>query len=159
MSFLDIDLNIMLSNLALMVVAYLLAFPIGWNRERQDRSAGIRTFPMVAVATCGYILIAQAVVDDSQDIFRIVQGLITGIGFIGGGAILKSGMNVYGTATAASLWNTGAIGIAVAFNRFEIAILLAILNFVTLHFSAPIKKFTDSDQTHADTHPEQDRPE
>ena len=55
---------------------------------------------------------------------RVLQGLITGIGFIGGGAILKSGGTVTGTATAASIWNMGLIGIAVAFDRYEIAALM-----------------------------------
>jgi putative Mg2+ transporter-C (MgtC) family protein len=70
---------------------------------------------------------------------RIIQGLITGIGFIGGGAILKQGANVQGTATAASIWSTGAIGGAVAFGRYEIAIVLSIMNFATLRWLTPLK--------------------
>ena len=69
-----------------------------------------------------------------------MQGLITGIGFIGGGAILKSNGSVRGTATAASIWNTGLIGVAVAFHRYEIAILLALINVVTLRF---VRKFKE----------------
>jgi putative Mg2+ transporter-C (MgtC) family protein len=71
---------------------------------------------------------------------RILQGLITGIGFIGGGAILKEDANVRGTATAASIWNTGAIGAAVAFSRYEIAIVLSLINFITLRWLTPIKE-------------------
>ena len=66
----------------------------------------------------------------------MLQGLITGIGFIGGGAILKSS----GTATAASIWNTGLIGMAVAFGRFEIAIFMSLINFVTLRY---VRRFKD----------------
>lgn len=62
---------------------------------------------------------------------RVLQGIITGIGFIGGGAILKNKGSVMGTATAASIWNTGLIGIAVAFSRYEIAVVMALLNFIT----------------------------
>lgn len=65
---------------------------------------------------------------------------MTGIGFIGGGAILKGGVSVHGTATAASIWNTGAIGAAVAYGRYEIAILLSLVNFATLHFLTPLKR-------------------
>lgn len=68
------------------------------------------------------------------------QGIITGIGFIGGGAIFKGKDHVTGMASAASLWNTGAIGIAVAFNQFEIAIALSLLNFVTLYLIGRLKK-------------------
>ena len=58
-----------------------------------------------------------------------MQGLITGIGFVGGGAILKEGATVKGTATAASIWNAGVIGAAVAVGRYEVAVILALLKF------------------------------
>lgn len=70
--------------------AYLLALPIGWNREREERSAGVRTFPIVSVAACGFAMIGTAIPNASPDSYsRILQGLITGIGFVGGGAILR----------------------------------------------------------------------
>ncbi len=64
---------------------------------------------------------------------------MTGIGFIGGGAILKHGASVRGTATAASVWNTGAIGAAVAFRRYEIAVILSLINFLTFRFLTEFK--------------------
>ena len=74
---------------------------------------------------------------------RVLQGLITGIGFIGGGAILKSKGTIHGTATAASIWNTGLIGMAVAFGRYEVALLMSAINFVTLRY---VRRFKfDSD--------------
>lgn len=100
-------------HLAALATAYALAFPIGWNREREERSAGLRTFPLVAVATCGMIQAAESAMATSPEAMaRIIEGLITGMGFIGGGAILRMKDSVRGTATAASLWITGAIGIA-----------------------------------------------
>jgi putative Mg2+ transporter-C (MgtC) family protein len=69
---------------------------------------------------------------------------MTGIGFIGGGAILKHGASVRGTATAASVWNTGAIGAAVAFHRYEIAVVLAVINFLTLRL---LTEFKDNHST------------
>jgi putative Mg2+ transporter-C (MgtC) family protein len=74
--------------------------------------------------------------------------LITGIGFVGGGAILKEGATVKGTATAASIWNAGVIGAAVAMGRYEVAILLALLNLLTLRALLPLKQRIDrkSDQ-------------
>jgi putative Mg2+ transporter-C (MgtC) family protein len=74
----------------------------------------------------------------------VLQGLITGIGFIGGGAILKSSGTVHGTATAASIWNTGLIGMAVAFGRFEIAIFMSLINFVTLRYVRRLNDESDS---------------
>jgi putative Mg2+ transporter-C (MgtC) family protein len=79
----------------------------------------------------------------SADNSRVLQGLVTGIGFVGGGAILKEGMSVHGTATAASIWNTGAIGAAVAMGRYEVAVALAILNLFTMEALVPVKKKLD----------------
>ncbi|EBW1603989.1 MgtC/SapB family protein, partial [Salmonella enterica subsp. enterica serovar Kottbus] len=97
-----------------LAIAYLLTLPIGWHRERTERSAGLRTFPLVAMASCAFIQTTESITAGSPEaLARITEGVITGMGFIGGGAILKVKDSVRGTATAASLWATGAIGIAV----------------------------------------------
>jgi putative Mg2+ transporter-C (MgtC) family protein len=130
-----------LPNLRDMVIAYALSFPIGWNRERQGRSAGLRTFPLVAVASCGFILAGhQAFAHAPDELGRIFQGLITGIGFIGGGAILKQPEVVHGTATAASIWATGAIGAAVGFGGYDVAVLVSVLTLVTLWLLTPLER-------------------
>ncbi len=123
-------------------IAYLLTVVIGWDREREARSAGMRTFPLVGMASCGYMLVLgpQAGVEAQS---HVLQGLITGIGFVGGGAILKEAGAVKGTATAASIWNAGVIGAAVAMGRFEIAVLLALLNLFTLRALLPLKEWVD----------------
>ena len=73
-----------------MLIAYVLAFPIGWNREKEERSAGLRTFPLVAVASCGFIQAAETLAAGHPEAMaRIIEGLIAGMGFIGGGAILR----------------------------------------------------------------------
>jgi putative Mg2+ transporter-C (MgtC) family protein len=65
---------------------------VGWDREQEARSAGVRTFPLVAIASCGLVLVAIEVLGDrSPAQARILQSMITGIGFIGAGAILKEG--------------------------------------------------------------------
>lgn len=115
---------------AKIVAAYALTLPIGWEREREAHSVGVRTFPIVAMASCGYLLVAFP--GDSAAQSRVLQGLIAGIGFIGGGAILKEGTTVRGTATAASIWNTGVLGAAVATGHYEIAVILSALNFFSL---------------------------
>lgn len=112
------------------VVAYLLTLPVGWEREREAHSVGVRTFPIVAMASCGYLLLVSAGDPASQS--RVLQGMIAGIGFVGGGAILKEGATVKGTATAASIWCTGVVGAAVAMGRYDVAIILSALTFLTL---------------------------
>lgn len=129
-----------LPHLAALAGAYALALPIGWDRERQERSAGLRTFPLVALASCGIVQAAEQYMADSPDgMSRIIQGVITGIGFIGGGAILKQGASVKGTATAASLWATGAIGSAVGLGSYDVAVAIAVFTFVTLWAITPIE--------------------
>lgn len=137
------------SNLLSVGVAYLLALPVAWDREQNARSAGLRTFPLVAVASCGYILLARSVFGRGGDLSaeaRIVQGLMTGIGFIGGGAILKHGLSVRGTATAASVWNTGAIGACAAYGRYEIALILSFINFLTFRFLTELKNDSEAER-------------
>ncbi len=143
MSLPDMNLNVdtIVYQISHLGIAYLLAFAIGLDRERGARSAGLRTFPLVGVASCGFVLLGIDVLGldvDAQS--RILYGLMTGIGFIGGGAILKDRTGVVGTATAASIWNTGAIGAAVGYGRYEIAIALTVLNVVTLQVITPLKR-------------------
>lgn len=134
------DFNL-LPHLAALAIAYLLSLPIGWNREQEERSAGLRTFPLVAVATCGVIQAAETLTADSPEAMaRIIEGLITGMGFIGGGAILRLKDSVKGTATAASLWVTGAIGAAVGLGSYDVALLLSLLTMVTLWLMRPLKR-------------------
>lgn len=127
------------------VIAYILALPVGWYREKEAHSIGVRTFPLVAVASCGYVLLGTGpgMSGDSQS--RIIQGLVAGIGFIGGGAILKDRGHVRGAATAASIWNFGVVGAAVAQNRFVLAAVLAVLNLFVLRILGPLKGRLDQE--------------
>lgn len=136
----------LLPHFVALATAYLLAFPIGWNRERAERSAGMRTFPLVALATCGFIQAAEGMVAQSPEaLARIVEGLITGMGFIGGGAILRREDSVRGTATAASLWITGAIGVSVGLGAYDVAVMLSLATVITLWAITPLKKLTRTD--------------
>jgi putative Mg2+ transporter-C (MgtC) family protein len=141
----NFDWAVVLRHLLELVLAYVFAIPIAWDRETNARTAGLRTYPLVAVAACAYMLIGYQVLDSTDAEARVIQGLMTGMGFIGGGAILKQGGSVRGTATAASLWATGAIGLAVASHRFEIAFLISIATFLTLRYLKPIAASQDED--------------
>jgi putative Mg2+ transporter-C (MgtC) family protein len=139
-------------HLVALAVAYVLALPIGWNREKEERSAGLRTFPLVAIASCGFVQAAEAfTVDDPEAMARIIEGIITGMGFIGGGAILRLKDSVKGTATAASLWITGAVGVAVGLGSYGVAIVLSLVTIATLWILSPLKKSIDAE--HKDEEP------
>ena len=109
-------------------IAYALALPIGWERFKHDRSAGLRTFPLVSLGSCAYMLAGSQTALDVSAQSRILVGVMTGIGFIGGGSILKEANTVHGTATAASLWNMGAIGVSVSYGNYGLALLLCAIN-------------------------------
>jgi putative Mg2+ transporter-C (MgtC) family protein len=130
------------THLEQIAITFVLTVLIGWEREQEANSAGLRTFPLVGIASCGYLLILGAPAS-SADQSRVLQGLITGIGFVGGGAILKEGATVRGTATAASIWNAGVIGASVAMQHYGIAILLAGMNLFTLRALLPLKRWID----------------
>ena len=141
-----------LAFLGQMTAAYVLALPIGFDREHSRRSAGLRTFPIVSVASCGFLLIALDVFgDDPIALARVLYGLMTGIGFIGGGAIVKESGTVHGTATAASIWATAGIGAAVAFDRYGIAITITLFTLFTLWAFKPIKGAMET-RHHGGTH-------
>jgi putative Mg2+ transporter-C (MgtC) family protein len=125
-------------------LAYVLAFPIGWDRERNERSAGLRTFPLVAVASCGFVQATEGITGNSPEAqARIIEGLITGIGFIGGGAIIKQSGAVQGTAIAAGLWATGAVGAAVGLGSYDVAIVVNPVHH--LHIPHPVLSETAED--------------
>ena len=132
---LSMDNFTILPHLMALSVAYALAFPIAWDREKASRSAGLRTFPLVALAACGFVQAAEGIAASSPEAMaRIIAGLITGVGFVGGGAIIKHGSSVRGTATAASLWATGAMGGAVGLGNYDVAVMISAFTFVTLRF-------------------------
>ena len=140
-----IDWQLLGTTAAKIGFTYALTLPMGWLREKEGHAVGIRTFPIVAMASCGYMLVFQGVpgIEGQTLTSHILQGLVAGIGFIRGGAIMKDGLSVRGTATAASIWNTGAIGASLAMARYEVAIVLAFMNLVTLLALMPLKKRPD----------------
>lgn len=111
-------------------IAFLLALPIALNREYKARGAGMRTYPLVSIACCAFMLVARDVYDGDAAEARVMYGIITGMGFIGGGAIMKNNSGVSGTASAAGIWLTGSIGLSVAYARYEIAIVLTLMGFL-----------------------------
>ena len=145
---LDISGWEVLYHLTYLTIAFLLALPIGWHRERSSQPVGLRTFPLVALAAAGYILVGRSVLAGNvQAEARLLQGLITGIGFLGGGVIIYQEGDLEGTATAASVWNMAALGAAVAYGRLEIAIVLSGVNFVLLILLTPaVRQMEDAQE-------------
>ncbi len=134
------QMNTLWVDLWRVLLAYALSLPLAWNREHQGHSAGLRTFPLVAIAAAGYVLVGLAVFPGAADAqSRLLQGLLAGMGFIGGGAILRTRGSVHGTATAASIWCTAAIGVACAYGVYPVGVILSIVGFATLHIMGRLK--------------------
>jgi putative Mg2+ transporter-C (MgtC) family protein len=122
-----------LDHLVHLLVAYGLALPIGWHRVREEHGAGLRTFPLVAIASCALVQTAISVFGPAAaGNANIIQGVVTGIGFIGAGAIIRQGDLTTGHATAASIWAVGIMGAAVGYGYYDIGIILAVANLAVL---------------------------
>ena len=125
-------------------IAFALTVVIGAERARDAHSAGLRTFPLVAIASCAYVLLTITLFGSSPDAgSRMLAGLVTAVGFVGGGAIIKDVQRVRGTATAAGIWTTSAIGAAAGYGQFEIAVIVATITYLTLRV---LRKFEPSVQ-------------
>lgn len=119
--------------LARLGAALLFSSPLAWERKTGTQAhVGIRTIPLVSLGACAYMLLAERLVEEPEARTRVIQGLIGGIGFIGGGAIFKQSDDVSGIATAATIWNMGAIGAAVGYGDYWLGLLLSVASIVIL---------------------------
>jgi len=117
-----------------LIVAALLGAVVGIQRERAGKAAGLRTHMLVALGATLFVVACAEFGMSSGDLSRVIQGLTTGIGFIGGGAILKlSGEGeVKGLTTAAGIWMTAALGVVVGLGRYGAAALSVVLAWIIL---------------------------
>jgi putative Mg2+ transporter-C (MgtC) family protein len=138
-----------------LVVAFVLAIPIGWEREGRDVAPGLRTYPLLAMGACAYLEIGQYAFRDHPDgQARVFQAVVSGIGFVGAGAILKGRAEVHGLSTAVSLWVTVSIGIAASYDLFPLAAVLSAATLAALTLLKPLKHAPDA----PDTTPHDDAP-
>lgn len=117
-----------------LIAATLLGGVIGIQRERVGKPAGLRTHILVTLGTAVFVLACSGVGMSSDGLSRVIQGIVTGIGFIGAGSILKLNeeRDIQGLTTAASVWMTAAIGVAVGLGSLGVAMLSTILTLIIL---------------------------
>jgi uncharacterized membrane protein YhiD involved in acid resistance len=117
-------------------LALLLVFPIGWEREVGHKPAGLRTHLLVGLGCCLFMLISLGITATpagvGSDPARIGAQIVTGIGFLGAGAILRGGGVVRGMTTAASIWSVAAVGMACGAGLISIAIIGAGATYLVL---------------------------
>jgi putative Mg2+ transporter-C (MgtC) family protein len=117
-----------------MLIAAVLGGMLGYDRELKGKPAGLRTHMLVSLGAAMFVIGSQPAEGDIQALSRVVQGLATGIGFLGGGAILKNydEGNIHGLTTAAGIWMTAAIGVAAGAGKLATALLATMLALVIL---------------------------
>ena len=115
--------------------ALLLGLLVGYERSYKGRAAGMRTYGLVCMASAALTVIAGypgawygAGAATGGDPTRVIQGIVTGVGFLGAGVIMKEGLNISGLTTAASIWAASVIGVLVGVGFFLSAMLLALLS-------------------------------
>lgn len=114
-----------------LLVAVLLGALLGYDRERQDSAAGLRTHMLVALGAALFVIAALQAGMDNADLGRVLQGIVAGIGFLGAGAIIKLNEKeqIKGLTTAATIWSTAAIGVAAGLG---LAVTAAAATFLAL---------------------------
>lgn len=113
------------------LVAAFLGGIVGFERERHGQDAGIRTYAAVALGACVFGLVSTHALGATVDT-RIAAQVVSGVGFLGAGLIMKSNGRTTGLTTAATLWTTAALGLAIAFGMFVLGGLTAVITFLLL---------------------------
>jgi len=109
------------------LLATLLGAFIGWERERHGNDAGVRTYAAVALGACVFGLVSSHAGPASADPTRIAANVVTGVGFLGAGVILRDRGRTVGLTTAATLWSTAGVGLALAFGMYVLGTLSAVI--------------------------------
>ena len=119
-----------------LIIAAVLGGIIGMEREKLNRPAGVRTHMIVCLGSCLIMLLGEYMhhIDNTIDITRLGAQVVSGIGFLGAGAILKDGFSVRGLTTAATLWVVACVGLAVGGGFYYAGILTTIIVYSSLHF-------------------------
>lgn len=133
--------------------ALALGLLVGYERSYHGRAAGMRTYGLVSMASAALTVLAgyptfwyggQIATFVSADPTRIIQGIVTGVGFLGAGVIMREGMNISGLTTAASLWASSAIGIMVGVGFYPAAIALALLSAICMMWVSKLESWLPS---------------
>jgi putative Mg2+ transporter-C (MgtC) family protein len=115
-----------------LLLAAVLGGAIGAERELNDQPAGLRTHMLLTIGACLFTLISAYGFGRGSDPSRIAAQIVTGIGFLGGGAIVRHGLTVKGVTTAASIWATASVGVAIGAGSYVLGVGGAVLTVATL---------------------------
>ena len=128
-----------------LIAATLLGAVVGLQRERAGKPAGLRTHMLVTLGTAVFVLSCAGVGMSMEGLSRVIQGIVTGIGFIGAGSILKLSeeRDIRGLTTAAGVWMTAAIGVAVGLGSVGVALLSTLFTLIILSLATRLERRVD----------------
>ena len=128
-----------------MLISTVLGTLVGWERQMGRKPAGLRTHTLVCLGSTLFVLLTEHAVREfggtSLDPTRIIHGVVTGVGFLGAGSILRQEGYVHGLTTAASIWMVAAIGTAVGVRSYGLAIASTVLALIVLEGYRWIERF------------------
>ena len=134
-----------MSDLIPMLVSTLLGTLVGWERQMGRKPAGLRTHTLVCIGSTLFVLLAPHAAalapDKNYDPTRIIHGVVTGVGFLGAGAIIRREGMTHGLTTAASIWMASAIGVAVGVRAYTLAVTGTVLALIILEVFRWVERF------------------
>ena len=126
-----------------LLLAAGLGAAIGIEREYRQKAAGLRTNILIALGSALFTTISLEMVPAGVDSTRVAAQLVTGIGFLGGGAILRSGRSIHGMTTAATIWVNAAVGLAAGAGLFAMAIVGTTITLAALALLRPVETYLE----------------
>jgi len=133
------DISIYFEEAAQVSFAFIIGAVIGLEREFRSKPACFRTMILISVGACLYTILSKEGGITSSD--RIASNIVTGIGFIGAGVIFKEGITVNGLTTAALIWVTAALGMAIGYHNYPVAVVVTIMVVIALFVLEPVQRF------------------
>ena len=133
------NLSVYFEEAAQVSIAFIIGAIIGLEREFRSKPAGFRTMILICVGSCLYTILSKEAVAGSAD--RIASNIVTGIGFIGAGVIFKEGITVNGLTTAALIWVTAALCLAMRSHNYPVTIVVSVMGVVALFVLETVQRF------------------
>jgi putative Mg2+ transporter-C (MgtC) family protein len=125
-----------ISDFGKLLLAVFCASLIGWERERREKAAGLKTHVLISFGACLFTIVGIRFTtpEASGELLRVFQGIVTGVGFVGAGAIIRQGMDVRGVTTAAGIWVIAAVGMAAGAGAYDLALYSSVCMVIMLRF-------------------------
>lgn len=134
------------------LIASLVGGIIGLEREYRDKTAGFRTMILIAVGSCLFTIFSEVMGAPKGEVTRIAASIVTGVGFLGAGVIVKDGPTIRGLTTAASIWLVASLGMGAALGMYALIFAVAIFVLLVLILLPPIERWLDRKHDFAEFH-------